>query len=533
MIESRPSLAGDRRWCCLLLLAALLLYCLDLGSLPLRDWDEGTVAQVAREISQSEGWRGWLQPQLWGQPYFNKPPFVHDLIALAYRFWGVHTWTARLPGALLSAIAVPGLYCLGRAVFATRPPALLGAWVYLTLLPVVRHGRLAMLDGAITCFFIWTLWMLLAARRNTLWYLGAGIGLMLMCLTKGILGILLMAIALLFLLWDRPQQLLSTQLWGGLILGMAPVLLWYGWQWQTYGQPFVNTMLLSQSADRIWRSVEDNGGPPWYYLLEILKYGWPWLLFWPTGIGLTGRSRYHTWAKLILVWTVGYLGVISLMSTKLPWYVFPLYPAIALTVGVALAAAWDQHRHWNGRSLALRRFPFYWWPLLGLMSAIGLAGVIYSAPGVGIQSPWLMMTAMCLLVTTGIAAVTVRQQQSRFVPILVGGFYGALLCFVVSDEWVWELNEDFPVVPVAAMIQEATPSTTLIYSDQPYERPSLSFYSDRRVLSLSPPQLMETWQQQQPAYLLVQNPQPYQTTTQPFTELGRSGDRYLITNQSQ
>ncbi|HEY9661511.1 MAG TPA: glycosyltransferase family 39 protein, partial [Allocoleopsis sp.] len=98
-----------------LFLAALLLFTINLGGLPLRDWDEGLVAQVAREI-----WRSsfdsliWLYPQMWGEPYFNKPPLMHTLIAGFYAIGGVNEWTARLPSAILTAISVPLLYSVGR-----------------------------------------------------------------------------------------------------------------------------------------------------------------------------------------------------------------------------------------------------------------------------------------------------------------------------------------------------------------------------------------------------------------------------------
>ncbi|MFM8310204.1 MAG: ArnT family glycosyltransferase, partial [Microcystis aeruginosa] len=63
-----------------LLTAALTIYLVGLGNLPLRDWDEATIAQVAKEISQPplEQLR-WLFPSLWGDPYLNKPPLIHSL----------------------------------------------------------------------------------------------------------------------------------------------------------------------------------------------------------------------------------------------------------------------------------------------------------------------------------------------------------------------------------------------------------------------------------------------------------------------
>ncbi|NJL22484.1 MAG: phospholipid carrier-dependent glycosyltransferase, partial [Leptolyngbyaceae cyanobacterium SM1_3_5] len=109
------------------------------ADLPLRDWDEGLVAQVAREIARSTD--SWLFPSIAGQPYLNKPPLVHVLIANAFHLGGVNEWTARLPGAILTAFSVPLLYGLGRELFHRRTPAAFAALVYLTWLPVVRQGR--------------------------------------------------------------------------------------------------------------------------------------------------------------------------------------------------------------------------------------------------------------------------------------------------------------------------------------------------------------------------------------------------------
>jgi 4-amino-4-deoxy-L-arabinose transferase-like glycosyltransferase len=157
----------DWVWVIVLLLAAVLLFTINLGELPLRDWDEGTVAQVAREIWRAPaGSMHWLYPTLGGEPYYNKPPLIHLLIAWAYSLGGVHEWTTRLPGAMLTAICVPLLYYIGREIFRQRWAAIYSSLIYLTMLPVVRHGRLAMLDGAAVCFFMVMILCLLRSRRN-------------------------------------------------------------------------------------------------------------------------------------------------------------------------------------------------------------------------------------------------------------------------------------------------------------------------------------------------------------------------------
>lgn len=185
----------------LLTLAALLLFSWDLGTLPLRDWDEGTVATVAREIWQSpHPLITLIHPTIFGQPYLNKPPLIHGLIALAYGLGGVNEWTTRLPPALVSAVSVPLVYGVGREIFGRHRPAWWSALVYLTLLPLVRHGRLAMLDGAVVCFFTCFMWCLLRSHRQRRSLVGLGISLALIGLTKGAMLALLLG-GLAFCFW--------------------------------------------------------------------------------------------------------------------------------------------------------------------------------------------------------------------------------------------------------------------------------------------------------------------------------------------
>ncbi|NET53124.1 MAG: glycosyltransferase family 39 protein [Merismopedia sp. SIO2A8] len=349
-----------------LLGASLLLFTIHLGGVPLRDWDEGLVAQVAKEMALTPfAQQTWLHPTLHGQPYFNKPPLVHWLVAIAYSLGGIHEWTARLPGAWATALSVPLLYRLGRELFPQRLVAILSACTYLTLLPVVRHGRLAMLDGMILCGFIALLICTLRVRRSPQWSVGMGLCFSLLCLTKGTLGLPLLAIALGFLAWDAPRLFRSLHWWAGLLIGCIPALLWYAVQGIHYGALFWDAHIVEQVFNRAVDVVEQNSGPPWYYLLELLKYSWPWLIFLPMGTRAVYRDRALSWAKLVTIWGVGYLGLISMMGTKLPWYIMPLYPVVALVIGVEL------HRLWktlSGASPALAPSKTYQRTIFGFLA---------------------------------------------------------------------------------------------------------------------------------------------------------------------
>ena len=345
-------------WLLGIFLAAIILLGFNLGGVALRDWDEGIVASVAREIYRSPiGSNNWLYPTIGDRPYLNKPPFIHWLIALSYSWFGVNEWSTRLPAAMLTALSVPLVYAVGREIFTQRSAAVFSSLVYLTLLPVVRHGRLAMLDGAIVCFFLLAIWSILRSRYHLRALWGVSLGLGLICLTKGLMmGCLMSAIALLFLLWDNPRLLASKYFWGAIVLGLIPALAWYGCQYLNYGEEFLGTNLVEQTFSRIWSSVENHQDPPWYYLLEIIKYAHPWLLFLPGGIILAIRQYHSSWAKLTLTWSGVYLSAISLMATKLPWYVIPIYPALSLLIGAKIAKIWQSTPYSYSQVVSLHQY---------------------------------------------------------------------------------------------------------------------------------------------------------------------------------
>ena len=502
MIKQKP----DFLWLCSFGFAAFVLYTFNLGDVSLRDWDEAIVANVSREIYRATNNYTWLYPQdIGGVPYWNKPPLVHWLVAISYTCFGVSEWSSRLPSAILSALSVPVLYTIGRLIFPKRIPTILATVVYLTLIQMVRHGRLAMLDGAIACWFCITILGLLIARFDTrgLWLVG--LGLSSACLTKGIaIGVLLAAIAISFwwietkvgkthqLPLQKPSSL--TLLLLTTVLSFLPVIVWYSLQYLRYGQEFLGVNLGGQTFDRIWNTVENNQGQPWYYLIIMAKDTLPWLFFLPAGIRLAIGQRDRLWAKLVLVWGGVYLLAISLMATKLPWYIIPAYPAISFIIGANLAKIWDNFGVYRNYLLII---------LFSLLSiACGVASVIYGlSPQPSDRD--LLLVFITLAIGLTITTILLFRRSRYFIVAIAISLYLGLLSLFATQHWNWELAEQYPILPVAQMIQKATPPQQTIYTSYPYYRPSLNFYSDRIIIPQSDDQLQKLWSETSSVYFLL------------------------------
>ncbi|MBD2395791.1 glycosyltransferase family 39 protein [Cyanobacterium aponinum FACHB-4101] len=478
----------------ILFCAAIFLFSLNLGALPLRDWDEGTFAQVAKEIYESSfsHWH-WLFPTIWQEPYLNKPPLIHSLTAVVYNFLGVSEFSTRIIGATLTASSVPLLYLLARELFLPRYYALFSSLAYLTMMPVIRHGRLAMLDGATLCFQLLLFLFLLKTRRDLRWAFPVGLSLALICLTKGwMMGVLLGAIAFLFLLWDTPRLLTSFYLWSGIILGVLPVVAWYAAQYLYYGETFIHTAIQEQSLNRVFTAVEGNQGAVWYYLVELIKYPYPWIFLALWGFKLAWENLNWSWSKFILISSSIYLIVISLMGTKLPWYVMPIYPSLALAVGVALGEV---------KSLpSYISYPSAWKQFFSLLTVAIMGGFIYFA----ITKPedqHLLTIFILLFITFLSVTILLRKKDQQFIPVLFWGMFVSLMVFFSSNHWLWELNEAFAVKPVANLVNEFVPKDKKVYINFDYERPSLNFYSERQVTAINEEELKQLIKS--PNYLLV------------------------------
>ncbi|WP_036482769.1 glycosyltransferase family 39 protein [Myxosarcina sp. GI1] len=477
------------------LLAALGLFLVGLGNLPLSD-GEAVLAQMASEIYESSSdLKSWIFPTFWGEPTFNCPLLVCNLIALTYTFFGISEYTTRLPGALFSAVSVLLLYKIGREIFIARLPALFSAAIYLTFLPIVRLGRLATFDGGLLCLEILTIWAILRSRRDLRWTSVAGIALGATALSSGIDSLRLLAVILIFLSWDTPRLLSSLYFWNGIVVGVAPALLWYVVQWYSHDATTVVDIwhLLLETI----KAIDVNKDLQLFNSVLIwLQYLFPWSIVIFTGLQLVRANLLWSWSKLITVWAGISLLSVLLVTDSRYWYILPLCPALALAGGIKL----EQIRSLPSFIDFPRWLSFSFVIMAGAIAVTGLYCKLFARLDL-----YLAILCIALTITLVAALVSIIRREVQFISLLFWGFYVSLFIFVSSPYWMWERSSFEPLKPLANLIQQTVPETKIVYTSETNNNSALSFYSQHQIIYLNVSQLKQYWTESSSAYLLLNN----------------------------
>ena len=467
----------------LLWLGALLLLLLPGLDLPLRDWDEGIVARVAFERSQQLGsFADLLLPSYWDAPYLNKPPGLHLLIAVVIHPWlqaGLlpPAWAVRFMPALLASAVVPLAAAITRRLRPNQPmAAFCSAAICLTLLPLMRHGRLAMLDGALVSASGLLWWQLLRAKQHPanggFW---AGLGGSGLLLLKAPTLLPVLAAGLLLLAMDR---VLSKRQWllllSALALGLMPGVGWHLWHFWARGDQAL-WLWAGDGAARVLLQAGEGSNLGWRIpVLEVLEGGWPWLPLWPFAMALAWRQRHTPAGRWPLGLQLAMAATVLPLRTQLPWYSHSLWLPFALLCGPQLAQLIQQRG-----GAVLRRLPWFW---LGLGALLLIA-----AP---FSQHWFVIPAALGLLLGGWGlrpGVQSNNRRWRGALLLISGWWLSLFLLMQGPLWLWELAEQVPVAAGAALVRRADPRIPIALW-QMAERPSLSWQSQRRLLPLATPE---------------------------------------------
>jgi 4-amino-4-deoxy-L-arabinose transferase-like glycosyltransferase len=348
---AEPKAALSFRTGAALLLLALLAGLLLLPKLgyALIEPDEGRYAEIGREMLTSGD---WIVPTLNRRPYLDKPPLVYWMLVGSYEVFGATDWAARLVPALAALLTVLLTFFFGRRAVGERA-ALLSALVLALTPGFMQCGRFLFLDNVLALWVAAALFAGQAALRGgrlsrPWWLVSAGccgLGI----LTKGPVAVVLVVPPLFAFAWlgrweqpgvDAPRSpgLRAWIGYGALALGLA--LPWYVavvWREPSFAYSFFVEHHLARFFGQDYHAQ-----PGWFYVPVVFIGFLPWsLLLVPCIRFLLNRSPSLRVLRprglgLYLLWGTWVFSFFSLSRGKLPPYLLPAAPALALLIGCFL-----------------------------------------------------------------------------------------------------------------------------------------------------------------------------------------------------
>jgi 4-amino-4-deoxy-L-arabinose transferase-like glycosyltransferase len=399
----------------LLLVAGLYLF--GLGRTGLLGPDEPRYAAIGGAMAGSGD---WVTPRLWGEPWFEKPALLYWMTGAGHRLGLAGELAARVPVALLS-VAFAAFFFLrvrrdfgeAEAWYASAVLATGAGWLAFSSVAVTDLPLAATLGAA----------LLLAAGRGA-WTgaqaAGAGAMLGLAVLAKGLVPLVLFA-PVAVLRWGERARLF---LCAGAALAVATP--WYLACYASNGWPFVEEFFIKHHFAR-FTSGELLHVQPWWYYVPVLAAGmFPWtpaLALIRTG----GDARLRFWAGS----SAFGLLFFSLSTNKLPGYVLPLTPALAILAGSGIARS-ERPQGWLLAAAAL---------LLGAPVALGIlpAALLEGVTKAGFE----LRTSALAMIGAGIVLCALLARRRNSVP---RGALVALTAAGMAAAVVYAKLEVYPVL---------------------------------------------------------------------------------------
>ncbi len=354
-----------------LVLMCLCFYLPGFTTMPPTDRDESRYVQATKQMLESGD---FIDIRFQDQPRYKKPIAIYWLQSASVSLTGhdrAALWAYRIPSLFGAILAVLATWWAMRPLFG-RQTALLGAALFGAGLTLSLEAHIAKSDGALIAAIALSqgalarIYLLRRAREDmvgiaAVFWIALGVGV----LIKGPIAPAVAALTIAtILILDRQRDWLSRlhAAWG-LPLVLLIISPWFIAIGILSEGEFFRLALGEDFAAKLGSGQENHWGPPGYYFLLF------WWTFWPAALIATGgcalwlwRNRHQRRALFLLAWIVPFWLVLEAVPTKLPHYVLPLYPA------VAMAAAWVLREQVMSGSLPLRTYKqgAVLWMIVGL-----------------------------------------------------------------------------------------------------------------------------------------------------------------------
>jgi 4-amino-4-deoxy-L-arabinose transferase-like glycosyltransferase len=327
-----------------------------LGRESLTEWDGSLYAHSALEMIESGGWVGTT---FYGElDYYNsKPPLNVWLIALSLELFGPSLVAVRAGSVLSAWLTVAVLLAWAWRRFSPRV-GLLSALVLATCFGFlhVHSGRTANADAPLTLLLLLVVVTLDLARERPWRRAWLGPILAAVFLLKGMAVLMPL---LLVVVVEARRRLGWRERWAPLAAALAsfaaPVGAWAVARFQIDRWAFFERLVMQDFVALSTTTLDGHAGSPLFYLNILQKHHYDWMvaalaavILFPPASWASVRRALAFWRGgddlrvLLGSWTSIALLVPTLMQTKLPWYLNPLYPIFALGVGWVLSQGFSR-----------------------------------------------------------------------------------------------------------------------------------------------------------------------------------------------
>jgi 4-amino-4-deoxy-L-arabinose transferase-like glycosyltransferase len=315
-----------------------------LGGADFFEPDEGRNAEKAREILLLND---WVTPHENFLPVLDKPMFFYWLVAFSYKIFGVAEWSARLPSALFALGCLLLVYGFSRRWWGPWP-AMWSVLILLTNVEFFLLARIVIFDTALTFCITLALCSFYSAlhveneQTKRIYCLLLYVALAAGTLIKGLIGLVIPGmVGFVYLLlknkWSRLQQF---YLLPGALLFCIMVASWYLWA-DARNPGYLRYYLWDEHFTR-YLTDDFNRENPWFYFFMVLAAGFlPWTFFLPF-VGKYLWRKFDDKNMFLVLWVALPFLFFSFSSSKLPQYLLPIYPALALLSGQTMANLFDE-----------------------------------------------------------------------------------------------------------------------------------------------------------------------------------------------
>lgn len=447
-------------------------YGIGFTSLGLVGPDEPRYASIGREMALSGD---WLTPRLWGDAWFEKPPLEYWGIALGYKLGLGDDIAPRAFNTALGVLSLGAIWWLVRrswgAQVAWTSAAILGASI-----GWIAESRIAVMDLPLAATF--TVAVLLAIE-GSLPVAGAALGFAM--LAKGLVPLVLIA-PLVVMMWRRWREL-------GLAAAACAAIAgpWYAAMLVRHGRVFFDEFFVKHHFSRFTETTLQHVQPWWFYAPVLAGLLFPWTpalaaLRWPKG----ADDRQERLRMLIVVALWG-LVFFSVSRNKLPGYILPIVPLVAIWI----ASAEERIPSWLWATcgamlfivpVAARYLPLIvasglsrvdWtsakpFLLMGAALAFGTAGVSYFYRAWGVAGS--MVLALLMITVRALPAID-SQASARPLWQMIGEHRNGVCVERMHRAWRYGLNfysvKPLPdchltPMPIRIMQQGSTPPEILL-----------------------------------------------------------------------